>query len=250
MGIFTSKVERHKLLLIRYAESTIAEDERIYRNHVALFSAEYQEALPKAVGLLKARLHSSAFLAVAFGIRWGDAKPDDCLEALDAVSGLAVKPIVESGELSQESAADVGGPFFLQQLKFLNQELSDGPSSPGTGGMTSEQLSELLSSGALQHLPRELGIRDPSRLEQFISQGPVEASLTPGFVGLLESCHDALVESVGAEAYESCVWKSAQGRVVPNGIDAVKARPRFTRIFTGNILSRLRLLVNFQKSLS
>jgi hypothetical protein len=105
MGLFTREIEKHKLLLVRSALAMISEDERVYRNQVALFAAEYHPASPTAIGTMKARLHSSAFLAVAFRNRWGSSKEADCLEALNALSGIAVQPAVESGEISQEDWA-------------------------------------------------------------------------------------------------------------------------------------------------
>jgi hypothetical protein len=46
------------------------------------------------------------------------------------------------------------------------------------------------------------------------------------------------------------VWKHAQGRVVPQGVDAIKARTRFARMFTGAIFFRLRALAEFQETLN
>lgn len=248
MGLFTSKIEKHKLLLSRLALDGLAEDERIYRNHVALFSAEYQEAEVSPIGLLKARLHSSAFFAVAFRNRWGTAKPDDCIEAFNALSGLAAVPLVESGAISVESARGIGGAFFFSQLKFIHEELTEGPSSLGTGGMSSELLRKYSTPGALEDLPSSLGIANPERLERYFTQGPVPESFTPGFRNLMGTCHEALIHSVGEFAYENCSPRNARSANPPPGVE-IKPRPRFERYFVGAIFSRLRALAELQEAL-
>jgi len=249
MGLFTRKIEKHKALLFRTALGMISEDERVYRNQVALFAAEYHPASPTPIGIMKARLHSSAFLLVAFRNRWGSSNEADCLEAFNAVSGIAVQPAVESGAVSHEEAGRIGAPFLFQQLRHIDEELSNGPSTPGTGNLSSEQLRQFSTPGALRDLPPSLGIDDPSHLERLFTQGPIEPSYTPGFLGLLESCHEAFIDSVGASAYETSVWKLAQGRVVSEGVGAIKPRTRFARMFTASIFSRLRAFAEFQSSL-
>lgn len=248
MGFFSSKIEKHKLLLARLALERLAEDERVYRSQVALFSADYQRAEVHPIGLLKARLHSSAFLAVPFGNRWGTSKPDDCAEAFNALSGMAVGPIVESGAIGIESAREIGGAFFFSQLKFIHEELAEGPSSLGSGGMSSEQLRKYSTPGALKDLPSSLGISNPDRLERYFTQGPVPESFTVGFRGLIETCHEALIHSVGEFAYENCSLRNARGEDPPAGVEA-KPRPRFERFFVGAVFSRLRALAELQEAL-
>lgn len=248
MGLFTSKMEKHKLMLARAALEMLAEDERVYRNQVALFATEYRPAAPSPMGLLKARLHSCAFPAFAFNLRWGSSRPEDSLDELNALSGFALSPIVGSGALSVDEVQTVGRDYFFSQLEFIGLEMSEGPSQLGTGELTSEQLRELSTPGALCNLPPELGLSNPDMLERFCSQGPVKESLTAGFRGLVDGCHEAFVDSVGQGPYENAVRQNAVGRVIPEGIEA-KARPRFARLFKVGISSRLRTLLELRETL-
>lgn len=205
MGIFRRKVQKHIDLAARALRVMLAEDERVYRNHVAMFASEYQNADVQALGLLKARLLSSAFPAVAFRNRWALERPEECALFLHAASGFATTPLIESGAMSLDDCRLAGEAFYLGRVQLIDQELAEGPSSLGTGGLSSEQLREFSTPGALRDPPKELGIADPDSLERYFTQGVVPEKLTRGFRGLVEGCHEALTDSVGAVFYDQTI---------------------------------------------
>lgn len=238
MGLFQKKVETHKRMIVAAAADLLKEDERVYRNQVALFAREHHPAAVRGPGLLKARLLACAFPATAFQLRWGEKKPGDCFEMLQALSGLAVWPLTEAGAVpavTHDEAVRIGRPFLSRQLPLIQDELADGPSSLGSGELSADQLEAAAAPEMHGALTELLGISDPGRserLRQRLAQGPQTERLTTGFAGLLESCREAFIDSVGAVAYDAT------------------ARARFDRMFRSGLMGKLRLLAELVGAIS
>lgn len=131
MGLFSGKIDRHQMAVLRMCPEMLREEERVYRNHVQLFSEEFSPASITGEGLARARLFTACFPAFAFSRRWGAKHPDRGHETLQAASGLAMTPLLEPGAspaLSLERAKEFGKEFMYEQMRTIGRELSQGPS--------------------------------------------------------------------------------------------------------------------------
>ena len=226
MGIFTSRIKKHQILVHEASQNTLSEAERVYKNHVELFSEKFYPASVSGIGLMKARLFNVCFPICAFVLRWENKPETDIV--VKGLSTLAAMPLLEHGASPSvtltEDVRNIGSQFIDKTIKLISQELNEGPSQPTMGSDMLTSLSNC-SPSELSDLATNLGYRkeDLGGIRDMIQRGPTVGHLTAGFQGLLETCHETLQESVGTVNY---------------GDDA---RREFTSMFTGNIFNSLHL---------
>lgn len=234
MGLFTSRIKKHQVLVYEMAQNTLSEAERVYRNHVGLFSEKFCPANISGIGLMKARLFNVCFPIYAFGLRWENKPESDVV--VKGLSTLAAMPLLEPGASPSvtltEDVRNTGLQFIHKTIKLISQELTEGPSQPT---MDRDMHASLVkcSPSELSELAVNLGYKreDLGGIREMIRRGPNVGHLTAGFRGLLETCHATLQESVGSDNY---------------GDDA---RREFTPMFTGNIFNSLHLFSDIMQAM-
>lgn len=226
MGLFDSRrVTKHKNKLAALSGEFLAEDERVYRNQVQLFSEEFSPASPKARGIYKSRLFGACFLIAAFRLRWPH-RQDDAFEVLQAMSGFAFLPLGEPNAdpaLDIDEARSLGKPYAFTILDHIADEVAQGPSKLPR-----------LSDGALGTYSGAAGL-SPERAERVRLENegnPEGGFFTAGLRGLCDCWHDALSESVGTNSYTSV------------------ARERFSHIAEVVAFSHLRYMSDLLSDLS
>jgi hypothetical protein len=171
------KLYRHQALVLRAAENLVSEDDRVYRNQVELFCRDGGVAgRVSGRGLYKARLFGACFPMFAFTLRWSDAD-QEWSEMLQAVSGLAISTLVEASadpHFSRDDAKELTPAFMKRQFSLIREELDS-----------------------------------TARRVESPTSGPVTALVAggegSGFLGLVDSCHDALAESITSADYTAAV---------------------------------------------
>lgn len=234
MGLFTSRIKKHQVLVYEAAQNTLSEAERVYRSHVELFSEKFCPSNITGLGLMKARLFNACFPICAFIVRW-EGKPESDM-VLSALSTLAAQPLLQPGACPSvtltEDLRNTGLQFIHNTIKLIRQELNEGPSQPTVDRDMHASLAKC-SPSELSELAAILGFKrdDHKGIREMIQCGPTAGSLTAGFQGLLETCHETLQDSVGSPNYGEA------------------ARQEFAPMFTGNIFTSLHLCADMIKAM-
>jgi hypothetical protein len=120
------------VLLLPFIQEAAVEADRMYRNFIAIHSAELGPVELSERGLYKARLHAAVIVACAFPLKWPNSE-DEFLELLNVVSALGLEPLGDpprAPELSREDARSVAWDYMKNVLVAALGELRAGPSLP------------------------------------------------------------------------------------------------------------------------
>jgi hypothetical protein len=160
----------------------------------------------------------------AFTSRWSDADRE-WFEVLQMITGLAVSTLVGPSAVPAfpvDQAREVAPSFMKAQFAFIRAELTDGPSRPPTPTIA-----------GIEAYARAFDLPEDQTQQLLASAArPQTESVTSGFLGLVDTCHEALADSIGTTRYTPPV------------------RARFDTLLKGSVYSRLRLMTQIGQALA